>query len=310
MILENNNVECIVPISELESIEVEESQIKKEEIVDEEILTSTKMYLQKIGSYRLLTAEEEIELAKKIQNGDKEAKDLLIVSNLKLVVKIAKRYTNQGLEFHDLIQEGNIGLMKAVEKYNYELGFKFSTYATWWIKQGITRALADYGRTIRIPVHMVETVNKTKTAMRNLTEKLEREPSIKEISDYMGVKPEKVSEYLIYMAGVRSLDTPIGEKDDSALVDFIIDEKSMSVEARTEKQILTESIQKLLEDLTERERAIIILRFGLEGEREHTLEEVGNKFGVTRERIRQVEKKALSKLSHPKRVRKLVDFLR
>lgn len=320
----------IVPISELEDIEMEEAEEKKsastqsdDENVDAGVdnadelkikpdnvmVDSMKTYLEEIGSYPLLTAEQETELSKRIKAGDKDAKDLLVASNLRLVVSIAKKFVGRGLELHDLVQEGNIGLMKAVEKYNHELGYKFSTYATWWIRQGITRALADSGRFIRLPVHMVEITNRLKTTMRILTDELGREPSLNEIAERMGIEPKKVSEYLSYMADVRSLDTPVGEEEYSTLGEFIADDRTLAIDVQVERQVLSDNIMKLLDELTERERRVIILRFGLNGEREHTLEEVGIEFGVTRERVRQIEAKALRKLKNPRRKRVLVDFL-
>ncbi len=268
-----------------------------------------RMYLKEIGRISLLSAEEEMEISKRVAENDEEAKRILAESNLRLVVSIAKRYVGRGLLFLDLIQEGNIGLMKAVEKFDYDKGYKFSTYATWWIRQAITRALADQARTIRVPVHMVETINKMSRIQRQLTLELNREPSEEEIAAKMGVGVEKVREVLKISQEPVSLETPIGEEEDSHLGDFLKDESSLSPEEYTENEILKEEIKEVLMSLQAREQEVLELRFGLIDGTCHTLEEVGRKFNVTRERIRQIEAKALRKLRHPSRAKKLKDFL-
>lgn len=267
-----------------------------------------KQYLKEIGGYPLLSVAEEIELAKKIENGDEYAKRILAESNLRLVVSIAKRYVGRGLSFLDLIQEGNLGLIKAVDKFDYNKGYKFSTYATWWIRQAITRSIADQSRTIRIPVHMSEVINKTYRVSRNLLQELGREPSEQELADAMNLPIEKVREILKVSADPISLDTPIGEEDDSHLGDFIKDDTIMGPEDAASYAVLQDQIAKLLDTLTEREQRVLILRFGLKDGRSRTLEEVGKEFNVTRERIRQIEAKALRKLKHPTRSKRLKDF--
>jgi RNA polymerase primary sigma factor len=267
-----------------------------------------KLYLKEIGSYPLLSIAEEIELAKKIGEGDAHAKQILAESNLRLVVSIAKRYVGRGLSFLDLIQEGNLGLIKAVDKFDYNKGFKFSTYATWWIRQAITRSIADQSRTIRIPVHMSEVINKTYRVSRNLLQELGREPTEQEIADAMNISIDKVREILKVSADPISLDTPIGEEDDSHLGDFIKDDSIMGPEDAASYSVLQDQIGKLLETLTEREQRVLILRFGLKDGRTRTLEEVGKEFNVTRERIRQIEAKALRKLRHPSRARMLKGY--
>lgn len=267
-----------------------------------------KLYLKEIGSYPLLSVTEEIDLAKKIENGDVVAKQVLAESNLRLVVSIAKRYVGRGLSFLDLIQEGNLGLIKAVDKFDYNKGFKFSTYATWWIRQAITRSIADQSRTIRIPVHMSEVINKTYRISRSLLQELGREPSEQEIADAMKLPIEKVREILKVSADPISLDTPIGEEDDSHLGDFIKDDTIMGPEEAASYSVLQDQIAKLLETLTEREQRVLVLRFGLKDGRTRTLEEVGKEFNVTRERIRQIEAKALRKLRHPSRARMLKGY--
>ncbi len=276
---------------------------------DVNINDPVRMYLKEIGRISLLSSEEELEISMRIANGDEEAKNLLAESNLRLVVSIAKRYVGRGLLFLDLIQEGNIGLMKAVEKFDYGKGYKFSTYATWWIRQAITRALADQARTIRVPVHMVETINKMARIQRQLTLELNREPSEEELAEKMGVTVEKVREVMKISQEPVSLETPIGEEDDSHLGDFLKDETSMSPEEYTTNEILKEEIKSVLMTLQEREQEVLELRFGLIDGTCHTLEEVGKRFNVTRERIRQIEAKALRKLRHPSRAKKLKDFL-
>jgi RNA polymerase primary sigma factor len=268
-----------------------------------------RMYLKEIGRVSLLTADEEVALALKIEQGDQEAKQRLAEANLRLVVSIAKRYVGRGMQFLDLIQEGNMGLMKAVEKFDYRKGFKFSTYATWWIRQAITRAIADQARTIRIPVHMVETINKLIRIQRQLLQDLGREPTPEEIGAEMDIPTEKVREILKIAQEPVSLETPIGEEDDSHLGDFIEDADATSPEDHASYQLLKEQLESVLDTLTEREENVLRLRFGLDDGRTRTLEEVGKVFGVTRERIRQIEAKALRKLRHPSRSKQLKDFL-
>ncbi len=268
-----------------------------------------RMYLKEIGQIKLLTTEEELELADKIAEGDEQAKATLAEANLRLVVSIAKRYVGRGMLFLDLIQEGNIGLMKAVEKFDVTKGYKFSTYATWWIRQAITRAIADQARTIRVPVHMVETINKLARVERQLTLELNREPTEEELAKKMGTSVEKIRDIYKISQEPVSLEIPIGEEDDSHLGDFIPDETNMSPEDYAVNELLKDEISEVLLTLTEREEKVIRLRFGLEDGRPRTLEEVGQLFGVTRERIRQIEAKALRKLRHPSRSRKLKDYL-
>lgn len=268
-----------------------------------------RMYLKEIGKVPLLTAEEEIELAKRMELGDQEAKKRLAEANLRLVVSIAKRYVGRGMLFLDLIQEGNLGLIKAVEKFDYRKGYKFSTYATWWIRQAITRAIADQARTIRIPVHMVETINKLIRVSRQLLQELGREPTPEEIAKEMDMPVERVREILKISQEPVSLETPIGEEEDSHLGDFIQDDNVPVPADAATFTLLKEQLEEVLGTLTEREQKVLILRFGLEDGRARTLEEVGKEFNVTRERIRQIEAKALRKLRHPSRSRKLKDYL-
>lgn len=268
-----------------------------------------RMYLKEIGRVDLLSAEEEIQLAKRIEEGDEEAKRRLAEANLRLVVSIAKRYVGRGMLFLDLIQEGNMGLIKAVEKFDYQKGYKFSTYATWWIRQAITRAIADQARTIRIPVHMVETINKLIRVQRQLLQDLGREPTPEEIAEDMDLTPEKVREILKIAQEPVSLETPIGEEDDSHLGDFIEDQDATSPSEHAAYELLKEQLEDVLDTLTDREENVLRLRFGLDDGRTRTLEEVGKVFGVTRERIRQIEAKALRKLRHPSRSKRLKDFL-
>lgn len=268
-----------------------------------------RMYLKEIGKVPLLSAEEEVNLAKRIEDGDVQAKQELAEANLRLVVSIAKRYVGRGMLFLDLIQEGNLGLMKAVEKFDYTKGFKFSTYATWWIRQAITRSIADQARTIRIPVHMVETINKLVRIQRQLVQEIGREPTAEEIAVEMGIEVEKVREIMKISQEPVSLETPIGEEEDSSLGDFIPDNDIISPEEAATFYMLREELTEVLSTLTPREESVLRLRFGLDDGRPRTLEEVGTVFDVTRERIRQIEAKALRKLRHPTRSKKLKDFL-
>lgn len=274
-----------------------------------QISDPVRMYLKEIGKVPLLTAEEEVKLAKQIEKGSEEARRKLIESNLRLVVSIAKKYINRGLSFLDLIQEGNQGLMRAVEKFDWRRGYKFSTYATWWIRQAITRAIADQARTIRIPVHMVETMNKVFKTAHLLAQKLGREPTAKEIAKKVGLPEEKINEIYRISQNTTSLAAPVGDEDDSFLGDFIEDVTSPSPYEETSKELLKESIAEVLKTLDEREAKVLELRFGLSGQPPKTLEEVGKIFGVTRERIRQIEAKALRRLRHPSRRKKLQDYL-
>jgi RNA polymerase primary sigma factor len=292
-------------IIEEEPIILDDAELTKDININDPV----RMYLKEIGRISLLSPEEELELSERVSSGDEVAINKLAESNLRLVVSIAKRYVGRGLLFLDLIQEGNIGLMKAVDKFDSDKGFKFSTYATWWIRQAITRALADQARTIRVPVHMVETINKMSRIQRQLTLELNREPSEDELAKKMGISVEKVREVIKISQEPVSLETPIGEEDDSHLGDFIKDESSMSPEEYATNEILKEEIKSVLMTLQVREQEVLELRFGLVDGTCHTLEEVGKKFNVTRERIRQIEAKALRKLRHPSRAKKLKDFL-
>ena len=317
--LEKSGVE-ILGIPEADDITDEEIILTEADEVDVENLDLTlpdgynledpvRMYLKEIGKVPLLTAEEEIELAKRMEEGDEEAKKRLSEANLRLVVSIAKRYVGRGMLFLDLIQEGNLGLIKAVEKFDYSKGYKFSTYATWWIRQAITRAIADQARTIRIPVHMVETINKLVRVSRQLLQQLGREPSPEEIAVEMNMPVERVREILKISQEPVSLETPIGEEEDSHLGDFIQDDNVPVPAEAAAFTLLKEQLRDVLSTLTEREQKVLRLRFGLDDGRARTLEEVGKEFNVTRERIRQIEAKALRKLRHPSRSRKLKDFL-
>lgn len=313
--LESNNIDVLrisdddddILITEEEEIEVEKIDLSVPDGIS--IEDPVRMYLKEIGKVPLLNAEEEIELAKRMELGDQEAKKRLAEANLRLVVSIAKRYVGRGMLFLDLIQEGNLGLIKAVEKFDYRKGYKFSTYATWWIRQAITRAIADQARTIRIPVHMVETINKLIRVSRQLLQELGREPTPEEISEEMNMPVERVREILKISQEPVSLETPIGEEEDSHLGDFIQDDNVPVPADAAAFTLLKEQLQEVLGTLTEREQKVLTLRFGLEDGRARTLEEVGKEFNVTRERIRQIEAKALRKLRHPSRSRKLKDYL-
>ncbi len=321
--LEQNNVDITkiidpgLPDEDPDDADIE--QVKEEEVDLDNIDLSApegvsvedpvRMYLKEIGKVPLLTADEEIELAKRMEKGDEAAKNRLAEANLRLVVSIAKRYVGRGMLFLDLIQEGNLGLIKAVEKFDYRKGYKFSTYATWWIRQGITRAISDQARTIRIPVHMVETINKLIRVSRQLLQELGREPTPEEIAEAMNTPVEKVREILKISQEPVSLETPIGEEEDSHLGDFIQDDNVPVPAEAAAFTLLREQLDEVLDQLTEREQKVLRLRFGLDDGRARTLEEVGKEFAVTRERIRQIEAKALRKLRHPSRSRKLRDYL-
>ena len=304
--------ELLPALTELEEID----EVTEEEIADTDAMADTfttddpvRMYLKEIGKVALLTQDEEVELAKRMSEGDEAAKKRMAEANLRLVVSIAKRYVGRGMLFLDLIQEGNLGLIKAVEKFDYNKGYKFSTYATWWIRQAITRAIADQARTIRIPVHMVETINKVIRVSRQLLQELGHDPSAEEIAAEMNIPVEKVSEILKIAQEPVSLETPIGEEEDSHLGDFIPDEDASEPSEAASFSLLKEQLMEVLATLTPREEKVLRLRFGLEDGRTRTLEEVGKEFNVTRERIRQIEAKALRKLRHPSRSKKLRDFL-
>ncbi|HAI92373.1 MAG: RNA polymerase sigma factor RpoD [Butyrivibrio crossotus] len=317
--LEKNNIDTLRTTDDDDEPDPEEAVLDEEDIDVEKIDLSVpdgisiedpvRMYLKEIGKVPLLSADEEIELAKRMELGDEEAKKKLAEANLRLVVSIAKRYVGRGMLFLDLIQEGNLGLIKAVEKFDYRKGYKFSTYATWWIRQAITRAIADQARTIRIPVHMVETINKLIRVSRQLLQELGREPSPQEIADEMDIPVERVREILKISQEPVSLETPIGEEEDSHLGDFIQDDNVPVPAEAAAFTLLKEQLNEVLGTLTEREQKVLKLRFGLEDGRARTLEEVGKVFNVTRERIRQIEAKALRKLRHPSRSRKLRDYL-
>ncbi|MFY9520828.1 MAG: RNA polymerase sigma factor RpoD [Caldicoprobacterales bacterium] len=317
--LDSDQIEKVYESLEALGIDVIDEEEEEEESQDEELSISVpegvniddpvRMYLKEIGKVALLTAEEEVELAKRMEAGDEAAKRKLVEANLRLVVSIAKRYVGRGMLFLDLIQEGNLGLIKAVEKFDYEKGFKFSTYATWWIRQAITRAIADQARTIRIPVHMVETINKLIRVSRQLLQELGREPTPEEIAKEMNIPEDKVREIMKIAQEPVSLETPIGEEEDSHLGDFIPDEEALAPSEAAAFTLLKEQLMDVLDTLTDREEKVLRLRFGLDDGRARTLEEVGKVFDVTRERIRQIEAKALRKLRHPSRSKKLKDYL-
>ena len=293
---------------EAEALEVSDKQLE-EEYENAKLDDPVRMYLKEIGRIKLLTPEEEQEIAKKMAEGDEDARKRMSEANLRLVVSIAKRYVGRGMQLLDLIQEGNLGLMKAVEKFDYTKGYKFSTYATWWIRQSITRAIADQARTIRIPVHMVETINRVLRTSHSMVQKLGREPTTKEIADELHIEESKVEEVLKIAQEPVSLETPIGEEEDSHLGDFIQDDEASQPSEEASYTLLREQLEEVLSTLTPREEQVLRMRFGLTDGKPHTLEEVGKEFNVTRERIRQIEAKALRKLRHPSRSKKLRDFL-
>jgi RNA polymerase primary sigma factor len=292
--------------------EIDDETLNASQYFDDISDDSVRLYLREIGKIPLLNSEEELELAQKVVAGDKKAKDKMAEANMRLVVSIAKRYSGRGLDFLDLIQEGNTGLLRAVEKFDPDKGFKFSTYATWWIRQAITRAIADQARTIRIPVHMVETINKLLRTQRRMTQELNREPTIDELAKELEMEPEKVEYVMKIKQDITSLDAGVGrdgEDEDSVLADFIEDEDSVTPEDSATNQLLKEQVQSVLSTLSDREQKIIKMRFGLENGKSHTLEEVGQEFAVTRERIRQIEAKALAKLRKHKDAKKLHEYL-
>lgn len=306
----------LADVDEPDTDELEETEDWQEDqpqtFFDDVSDDSVRLYLREIGKIPLLSAEEELALAQKVVAGDKKAKDQMAEANMRLVVSIAKRYSGRGLDFLDLIQEGNTGLLRAVEKFDPDKGFKFSTYATWWIRQAITRAIADQARTIRIPVHMVETINKLLRTQRRMTQDLNREPSIEELAKELEMEPEKVEYVMKIKQDIHSLDAGVGrdgDDEDSVLGDFIEDEDAASPEDSAANQLLKEQVQDILSVLTEREQKIVKMRFGLEDGKSHTLEEVGQEFAVTRERIRQIEAKALTKLRKHKDAKKLYEYL-
>lgn len=299
-------------LSDDELEDIVRSSTAPDQLLDEIADDSVRLYLHEIGKIPLLTAEEEIDLALKIREGSQRAKDKMAEANMRLVVSIAKRYTGRGLDFLDLIQEGNTGLLRAVEKFDPDKGFKFSTYATWWIRQAITRAIADQARTIRIPVHMVETINKLLRTQRRMTQQLNREPTMEELSKELEMEPEKIEYIMKIKQDISSLDAAVGrdgEEDDSVLGDFIEDEDTATPEESATSELLREQITGILNTLSDREQKIVRMRFGLDGGKTHTLEEVGQEFAVTRERIRQIEAKALTKLRKHKDSKKLYEYL-
>lgn len=292
--------------------EIDDETLNNSQFYDDISDDSVRLYLREIGKIPLLSSEEELELAQKVVAGDKKAKDKMAEANMRLVVSIAKRYSGRGLDFLDLIQEGNTGLLRAVEKFDPDKGFKFSTYATWWIRQAITRAIADQARTIRIPVHMVETINKLLRTQRRMTQELNREPTIEELAKELEMEPDKVEYVIKIKQDITSLDAGVGrdgEDEDSVLADFIEDEDNITPEESATNQLLKEQVQAVLSTLSDREQKIIKMRFGLENGKSHTLEEVGQEFAVTRERIRQIEAKALAKLRKHKDAKKLHEYL-
>jgi RNA polymerase primary sigma factor len=320
--LDSQDIEKIYDIFNELNIDIVNEKIEQQEEEEEDeggldlsvpkgvgIDDPVRMYLKEIGKVDLLTADEEVELAKRMEQGDEWAKQQLVEANLRLVVSIAKKYVGRGMLFLDLIQEGNMGLMKAVDKFDYTKGYKFSTYATWWIRQAITRSIADQARTIRVPVHMVETINKLIRVSRQLLQEKGREPKAEEIGEEMDISADKVREIMKIAQEPVSLETPIGEEEDSHLGDFIEDEDSPAPASAASYILLKEQLDGVLDTLTEREKRVLELRFGIEDGRPRTLEEVGKEFGVTRERIRQIEAKALRKLRHPSRSKKLKDYL-
>ncbi len=295
-----------------EEEELDEEALTKEQYFDDATDDSVRMYLREIGKIPLLNSEEEFELAQRVLKGEKKAKDKMAEANMRLVVSIAKRYSGRGLDFLDLIQEGNTGLLRAVEKFDPDKGFKFSTYATWWIRQGITRAIADQARTIRIPVHMVETINKLLRTQRRMTQEFNREPTIEELAEELEMTPEKIEYVIKIKQDITSLDAGIGrdgDEEDSTLSDFVEDEDSITPEESAATQLLKEQVKEVLSSLSDREQKIIRMRFGLDNGKNHTLEEVGQEFAVTRERIRQIEAKALVKLRKHKDAKKLHEYL-
>ncbi len=295
-----------------DEIDTDEDLLSQEQYFDDASDDSVRLYLREIGKIPLLNAEEELELAQRVVAGDKKAKDKMAEANMRLVVSIAKRYSGRGLDFLDLIQEGNTGLLRAVEKFDPDKGFKFSTYATWWIRQAITRAIADQARTIRIPVHMVETINKLLRTQRRMTQELNREPTIEELAKELEMEPDKVEYVMKIKQDITSLDAGVGrdgDEEDSVLRDFIEDEDSATPEESAASQLLKEQVQSILSTLSDREQKIIRMRFGLDNGKSHTLEEVGQEFAVTRERIRQIEAKALAKLRKHKDSKKLHDYI-
>jgi RNA polymerase primary sigma factor len=296
-----------------EEVEADEATLNKNQYFDDVSDDSVRLYLREIGKIPLLNSEEELKLAYEVVAGDKKAKDKMAEANMRLVVSIAKRYSGRGLDFLDLIQEGNTGLLRAVEKFDPDKGFKFSTYATWWIRQAITRAIADQARTIRIPVHMVETINKLLRTQRRMTQELNREPTIEELGKELEMEPEKVEYVIKIKQDIQSLDAGVGRDDDDAdsvLQDFIEDEESATPEESASSQLLKEQVQSVLSTLSDREQKIVRMRFGLDNGKSHTLEEVGQEFAVTRERIRQIEAKALAKLRKHKDAKKLHEYIK
>ncbi|MBR2421832.1 MAG: RNA polymerase sigma factor RpoD [Oscillospiraceae bacterium] len=296
-------------------VDIDLTDVEEEDLVDPVDLAAeynlddpVRMYLKEIGQIKLLSAEEEVELAKRVSEGDQEAKNKLTEANLRLVVSIAKKYSGRGLHILDLIQEGNTGLIRAVDKFDWQKGNKFSTYATWWIRQAITRAIADQARTIRVPVHMVEVINKATRCNRKLVQELGREPTVEEIAAELGLPVEKIIEANRTAADTLSLDTPVGDEEDTSIGSFVEDERTPGPADATSNALLAEALKEILDTLTEREADVLRMRFGMYDGRTHTLEEVGQNFGVTRERIRQIENKAIRKLRHPSRAKKIKDF--